>query len=179
MVQTDGQMQWFVMRDLKRRNAKMPAYKLLREQGMEVFVPMHCQLVTRNGMKARVEVPVVSDLLFVHSTKEVLDPIVMEINTLQYRFLRNCNRAPMTVPCDEMERFIRAVNTSKSLKWYLPEEITPDMYKRKVRIIGGALDGYEGSLITVRGSKIKRLMVELENYLAVGVEINPEFIQLL
>ncbi len=28
---------WFVMRDLKRPNAKLPAYKFLAEQGLEVF----------------------------------------------------------------------------------------------------------------------------------------------
>lgn len=32
-------MRWYVMRDLKRANAKVPAYKLLEGMKMEVFVP--------------------------------------------------------------------------------------------------------------------------------------------
>jgi len=118
-------------------------------------------------------------LLFVHTDRESLDPIVAKTETLQYRFLRNCNRAPMTVPDKEMDMFIAAVNSSSAPRYYLPQEITPEMYGRKIRIIGGPLDGYEGNLITARGSKIKRILVELPNLFAVGVEVNPEYIELI
>lgn len=85
----------------------------------------------------------------------------------------------MTVRNEEMERFIFAVNSSDSPKYYLPEEITPDMYGRKIRIMGGRLDGYEGNLITKRGSRIKRILIELRGFFAVSIEVSPElFIQL-
>ena len=178
-TQEGTRVQWFVMRDLKRSNAKLPACKLLREEQFEVFVPMKWELVNQNGIKVRRELPVFTDLLFVRATKEELDPIVEKTETLQYRFLRNCNRAPMTVRNEEMERFIFAVNSSDSPKYYLPEEITPDMYGRKIRIMGGRLDGYEGNLITKRGSRIKRILIELRGFFAVSIEVSPElFIQL-
>lgn len=85
----------------------------------------------------------------------------------------------MTVADRDMEHFIRAVNATESPKYYLPEEIIPAMYGRKIRIEGGPLSGYEGSLLTTRGSKVKRLLVELEGFLAVGVEVAPEYIQLI
>ena len=44
-------MRWYVMRDLKRANAKVPAYKLLEGMKMEVFVPMKWHLVTRKGIR--------------------------------------------------------------------------------------------------------------------------------
>lgn len=171
--------QWFVMRDLKRPNAKMPAYKLLSENGFEVFVPMEWRLAGKASAKQRVERPVIPDLLFVHSAKEDLDPIVTKTDTLQYRFLRNQNRAPMTVPDKEMEMFIRAVNSSKSPKYYSPDEISPAMHGKKIRINGSVLDGFEGRLLTVRGSKTKRLLVEIPGCLAVSVEVCPEYIQLI
>lgn len=177
--ETEKQERWFVMRDLKRPNAKQPAYKLLQEKNFEVFVPLKWQLTNRNGIKKRVEVPVISDLLFVHSSKEKLDPVVARTETLQYRFLRNCNRSPMTVPDAEMERFITAVNATDSPKYYLPREITSNMYGRKICIVGGPLDGCEGCLITTRGSKVKRLLIELQDLFAVGVEVNPEYIKLI
>jgi hypothetical protein len=59
----------------------------------------------------------------------------------------------------------------------LPEEITPQMYGRPIHIVGGPLDGYEGNLLTMRGSKVKRLLVELKGFLSVGVEVTPEYIQ--
>ena len=98
---------------------------------------------------------------------------------LQYRWLRGTWREPMTVADRDMERFIRAVDATESPRYYLPEEITPAMYGRKIRIEGGPLSGYEGSLLTTRGSKVKRLLVELEGFLAVGVEVAPEYIQLI
>lgn len=167
------------MRDLKRHNAKLPAYKFLREEGFEVFVPMKSQLITRHGKKVVEEIPVIRDLLFVRTDKERLDPVVAKIATLQYRFMRNCGRAAMTVSDDEMERFILAVSSSNAPQYYLPEEITPQMYGRKIRIVGGPLNGYEGSLVTTRGSKTKRLLIALQDFFVAAVEVNPEYIQLI
>ncbi len=175
---TVGIIKWYAMRDLKRPNAKQPAYKLLESKGIEVFTPTKWKLVTKNGEKIRMEVPVIPDLLFVHDTKENLDPIVEETNTLQYRYLRGGRCLPMTVPNDEMERFVSAVKSSESPKYFFPEEITPQMYGRKIRIIGGPMNGYEGYLQKTRGSKVKRLLVELKGVLAVSVEVNPEYIEL-
>ena len=53
------------------------------------------------------------------------------------------------------------------------------MLNRKIRIIGGQLDGYTGTLVTTRGSKTKRLLVELPLLLAAAVEVNMEYIQLI
>lgn len=39
--------QWFVMRDLKRNNAKLPAYKMLSEMKIEIFTPMKWKIVTK------------------------------------------------------------------------------------------------------------------------------------
>lgn len=168
-----------MMRDLKRTNAKQPAYKLLKEKKMEVFVPMKWHLSIRKGVRVREEVPFIQDLLFVHETQKNLDSVVEKTPTLQYRWLRKTWREPMTVADADMQRFIHAVSVSESPKYYLPEEITPAMYGCKIHIVGGPLNGYEGGLITVRGSKVKRLLVELKGFLAVGVEVNPEYIQLI
>lgn len=167
------------MRDLKRANAKLPAYKLLEEMKMEVFVPMKWHIVTRKGVRIREQVPFIQDLLFVHETQKNLNDVVQKTPTLQYRWLRNTWREPMAVTDTEMDRFVNVVNATKSPKYYLPEEITPAMYGRKIRIVGGPLNGYEGSLMTVRGSKVKRLLVELKGFLAVGVEVKPEYIHLI
>ncbi|MDO4165055.1 MAG: UpxY family transcription antiterminator [Bacteroides sp.] len=178
-INTEGQTQWFVMRDLKRSNAKLPAYKMLMEEKIELFVPMKWQLVIRAGKRVRMEVPFMQDLLFVRDTRLHLTPIVDRTLTLQYRWLKGTYREPMVVPDKEMERFIFAARSSSEPKYYLPEEITPEMYGRKILIVGGQLDGYEGYLLTTRGSKVKRLLVELQGFLAVGVEVNPEYIQLI
>jgi len=170
---------WFVMRDLKRANTKHPAYRYFQEKDMEVFTPTKQKLIVKDGQRIIREVPCIPDLLFVHDIRENVDPIVENIPTIQYRWVRNKYREPMVVPDAEMERFIHAVNASANPRFYLPEEITPAMVNRRVRIVGGLMDGYEGTLVTVRGSKVKRLLIGIPNVLAVGVEVSPELIQLI
>lgn len=171
--------QWFVMRDLKRRNTKQPAYLLLKEKGMEYFTPMVHKLLTIHGKREDREVPFMQDLLFVKETREKLDPIVETIPTLQYRYKLGVQHTPIVVRDIDMERFIKAVEAAENPKYYRPEEITPNMLNRKIRIIGGQLDGYTGTLVTTRGSKTKRLLVELPMLLAAAVEVKTEYIQLI
>lgn len=171
--------QWFVMRDLKRGNAKQPAYKLLGELKIRFFTPMVWKLRIRQGKRVRQQVPFMPDLLFVYDSRKVLDPLVEQIATLQYHFVKGGNHQPMTVRNADMERFIRAVDAMNNPCFYTPEEINPDMLGKKVRIVGGLLDGYEGCLQKMQGSRIKRLFVELPNLLTAAVEVQPEFIQVL
>ena len=174
-------VKWYALRDLKRPNAKQPAYKQLGEvHKMKIFTPMKEKIVTRKGKRERTEVPFIPDLLFVRDTLDNIDPIVEKTETLQYRYRTGGEHyEPIVVPDKDMERFIFAVSQSESPKYYLPEEITPQMYGRRIRIVGGNLDGYEENLLTMRGSKVKRLLVELKGLLAVGVEVSPEYIQLV
>lgn len=176
----DKQVCWYVMRDLKRPNAKISAYKQLEGEHIEVFTPMKWCLKIKKEKQVREKEPFIRDLLFVHSSRDVIDPIVEITPTIQYRYSKGGGYLkPMIVNNEDMERFIYAVSVSDNPKYYLPEEITPAMYKRKIRIIGGALDGYEGTLLTVRGSKVKQLLVELPNFFSVGVEVNPDMIEFL
>lgn len=178
-MDNENQIQWFVMRDLKRPNALKPAYEQLERKGFTVFTPKVWQIAVKKGKKVRMEVPYIPGLLFVHDTRESLDPVVEKTPTLQYHYLRHGWCEPMTVPEADMNRFMQAVAATPSPQYYLPSEITPQMYNRKIRIVGGPLDGQEGTLVTTRGSKVKRLLVEIPNLLAVAVEVNPEYIRLV
>ena len=171
--------QWFVMRDLTRPNAKRPAYVLVGEAGIRYFTPMVWKIRTIGGRRERRWTPVIHDLLFVYSTRRELDPLVENTATFQYRFMRNMHNIPMTVRFEEMEHFIRAVSSCESPQYFNPDEITPAMCNRRIRIIGGRLDGCEGYLLTTRGSRRKRLLVELPSLLSAAVEVEPEYIQLI
>lgn len=174
---TDSDILWFVMRDLTHYHSKSPAYKMLDGLKIENFTPKVQKLVVRGGKRERIEVPFIHDLVFVHDSRLNIDPIVEKVPTFQYRFLKG--RLPMTVRDKEMEQFKKAVETSEFPQFYRPQEVTPDMRKRKIRIIGGNLDGYEGTLVTVRGSKVKRLLVELPTLIAAAIEVETEYIQFL
>lgn len=178
--QIDTTKQWFAMRDLKRTNALQPAYKQLSEAGMEVFTPMVTRLFVRNGKRTKKEVPVMHDLLFVHECRQNLDPIVFKTPTLQYRFKKGGKPGePIVIPEEDMARFIGAVKAADNPKFYSAEEISSLMCGRNIRMIGGVLNGYEGKLQTVRGSKTKRLIITLSSLMAVSLAINDEYVEML
>ena len=111
--------------------------------------------------------------------KSLVADLREEISNLQYRYLRGGYRKPMTVGHAEMNRFIHAVHSDDSPRYFLVEELTPAMYGRMIRIEGGPLDGYEGRLLSIRGSRVKRLIVEIPGLLVAAVEVDPEYIRLL
>ena len=177
---TNSEKHWFAMRDLKRANALLPAYKQLTEAGMKVFTPMTTRFTVKEGKRTRVEVPVMRDLLFVNESRQNLDPIVAKTPTLQYRFKKGGKQGePIIVPAEDMTKFIDAVQSANNPKFYSADEIEPLLCGRKIRMVGGILDGQEGILQTVRGSKTKHLIITLPSLLAVSVDINDEFIEVL
>ncbi len=170
--------QWFVMRDLKRRNANNLAIHDLAKAGLEVFAPMTQMVMNIGGRVQRRDVPVIQDLLFVHETKADLDPVVAKYPTLQYRYqLGKTINEPMTVPSAEMDRFIFAVSNTETPIFYKPGELTKSMYGKSVRIVGGILNNFEGRLLSIKGKRKRYLIIELPNLIAAAVEVNPDFIQ--
>ena len=85
----------------------------------------------------------------------------------------------MTVRSQDMKKFLLAVSQTESTIYYMPGELTKAMYGKKVRIIGGLLDAFEGRLLSVRGMRKRRLLVELPSLITAAVEVEPEFIQLV
>lgn len=165
------------MRDLKRRTSNTLAIHELAKEGLEVFTPMTQMVMKIRGRLQRREVPVIQDLLFIHEAKDTLDPVVDLMPTLQYRYQRGKTKdEPTTVRDEEMERFIFAVNNTETPIYYKPDELTEAMYGKYVLIHGGRLDGYEGRLLSVKGMRKRRLIVELSGLLAAGVEVEPDFI---
>ena len=174
------EMHWFAMRDLKRSNALLPAYKQLTQAGMHVFTPMVTRLYNRNGKQQKCRVPFMQDLLFVHDSRCNLDPIVERIPTLQYRYKRGgayCE--PIVIPDQDMSRFIAATQATDTPRYYTADEMTELMCGRDIRIKGGVLDGLEGKLQTIRGSTTTRLVIVLPTFMAVSVAIHDEIIEIL
>ena len=168
------------MRDLKRRNSNTLAIHDLEKAGLEVFTPMTRMIMTIGGRRQSRAVPVIQDLLFVLDAKETIDPFVAIYRTLQYRYLLGKTKdEPMTVRDEEMSRFIFAVGNTETPMFYKPGELTDAMYGKKVRIIGGMLDKYEGRLLSVKGMRKRRLIVELPGLITAAVEVEPDFIQII
>ena len=69
------------------------------------------------------------------------------------------------------------MNKADNIRYYLPEEIKADMYGKEISVVGGPLDGYSGKLLSSRGSKKRRIIVEIPGFITAAVEVYPEYIQ--
>ena len=182
MDNVNNGLHWFVMRDLKRANSIVPAYKMLSEAGFEVFTPMVTKVTNAFGRRRKVTVPFIQDLLFVCSSREILDPIVLKTPTLQYRFVKGGRPGePMEVPFKEMTRFKTAVEASAHPLFFKMDEISPKMLGANIRIISnGLLNNFEGQLLRIKGSGKKRLMLRLkDSNLIAAIEIaSQDFVEI-
>lgn len=180
--ESENGKKWYVLRDLKRANATTRAYQILQahaeELQIEVFTPLVKKVVIKSGKREVRETPFIVDLLFVYADKSKFDAVIESMPLLQYRYSRGCKQNdPMTVNDEEMSRFISISRGTERYNYYRPEEVSPSIYGRKVTIVGGTLDGLTGRLMTTRGSKTKRLIIELPGLLALGVEVEAEYIK--
>ena len=175
---------WYVLRDLARPNAKNPAYKRLQampEMKDCVFIPMKQRIFREFGKRVVRFIPFMPDLVFVHKSKEELDPIVRDMELLQYRYVRGGKQfEAMSVRAEELKKFKDAVEHTDNVEYYSYEEVSPRIYGKQIRIIGGRLNGFEGRLMSKRGSRSKRLLIDIQECnLSAAFQVESDYIQLL
>ena len=175
---------WYVLRDLARPNAKNPAYKQLQampELKDCVFIPMKQRIFREFGKRVVRFIPFMPDLVFVHKSKEELDPIVRDMELLQYRYVRGGKQfEAMSVRAEDFKKFKDAVEQTDNVEYFSYDEVSPRLYGKHIRIIGGRLNGFEGRLMSKKGSKSKRLLIDLQQCnLSAAILVESEFIQLL
>lgn len=77
-----------------------------------------------------------------------------------------------------MNDFIAAVESSDNPLYFSPDEV--DLSKgTRVRLIGGAMDGRECTLLKVKGARSRRLIVEIPGTLIAAVEVHPDLIEVI
>lgn len=195
---------WFVLSAVYGRELKLR--EVLRERGLQAFVPMH-QVIRQDahGKKRRAMEPVVKNWVFVKAEKSQLEHIkhyLLQKNGWTVCFLTKPVRVPdyskldpsrperqlpliekkqiITIPDEEMTPFIRLCETmADEIIYFTPEEL--DLTKGdRVRIIGGMFDGMEGHFLKVKGKRNRRFVIALSNIvMASTANIEPQFIQII
>ena len=124
------------------------------------------------GIKRKVTVPAINSLFFVKAQKEKLQQAKFGVEYLQYltRKLDGKN-IPIVVPTNQMEQFKKVVeDDTVDKRYFAPGEVNL-AEGTKVRVHGGALDGYEGILVKVKGKRNKQFFLEVEGVLSVNPEL--------
>ncbi|MDE7381493.1 MAG: UpxY family transcription antiterminator [Muribaculaceae bacterium] len=170
---------WHAMSAPYRR--ELQARDLFEAAGLEYFLPMRYILVTLPGGKKKRELrPAVPSLIFVKGTRKELQTLKDQKGIVQYLCRPEGERnVPIIVPDVQMNAFRKAIeNSLNNFIYFRPGELNLSLGKR-VRIIGGALNGCEGTFMKVKGARSRRLVIMLEGLGAVAAEVSPDFIELI
>ena len=179
-MEKDNTIVWFAMSAPYRR--ELIAKEFLEKKGIECFVPMKEALVERrNGTKSRQMIPAIHNLIFVHTTKEIIKALKQGVNFLQYRTRPEGGKnTPIIVPDYQMQQFIAVTNAqNESITYLRPEEV--DIKKgTKVRVHGGVFNGTEGYFMKLQGKRSRRVVMLIEGITAVALtEISTDFIEII
>lgn len=169
---------WFAIRVSYGRILKV--CDMLREKGVECFVPMCTRKVERKGKTEKVTVPAVSNLGFVHSSREFLDNLFSSLGENRYvhYFWDKSTREPIVVPDKSMEDFIRISRVMADDALYLKDITARLKSGQKVRVVDGPLKGVEGTVIRVRRSR--RVVVDFPGLLAIATTfIDPRNLEII
>ena len=61
----------------------------------------------------------------------------------------------------------------------IQDEYIEKYFAEKDLHLTATLDGYEGRLMSKRGSKTRRLIIQIEGLIAAAIEVEPQFVQLI
>lgn len=152
--------------------------EVLDAEHIENFIPMHYEYVKHGEGKVRKLVPVVHNLVFVHSSLECIDRIKQSAGlSLAMRYIIDREtRSPLVVPDSQMCSFIAVCGTYEEQVVYLDPIVTSLQKGDPVRITGGIFGGVEGIVIRVKGDR--RVAVCIRGVMAVATTyVHPSLIE--
>lgn len=168
---------WYAIRVTYSREKKLKEY--LDAQAIENFLPMHYKLVKKKGKMVKKLVPVVHNLVFVRSTRRILDKIKKETEgTIPMRYIMDkISNKPTIVPDYQMRSFIIVAGSLDEQLLYLDKNIDTVLGKGdKVRITGGMFPEVEGVILRIK--RDHRVVVSIKGVIAVATAfIPPQWIQ--
>jgi transcription antitermination factor NusG len=172
---------WYVLFAANGKAAKIQP--CLKEASIEYFFPVYYKEKKIRGSERceRVSLPLLGNLIFVKSSRNVLDPVLKEVKSkfsisydLYYKDMGD--KKIIVVPENQMQNFIAVAGNDKEQVIYLSNEDVNLKKGVKVRIIGGIFAGVEGVFMRINGDK--RLVVSIPNLFSVATAYIPsQFVQ--
>lgn len=166
---------WFPMRVTYSREMKVKGE--LERLEIENFVPMKYKVADADTDHPHRElVPAVNNLIFVHSTQEVISRLKLSndvLEPLRYMMDLTIGDDPviMTVSDREMENFMLVASRTDDSVMFLDETSVVGKEGKRVKIMGGAFEGVEGVIRRVK--RCKRVVVELDGIVSVAIAHVP------
>lgn len=168
---------WYAIRVTYSREKKLKEF--FDAQAIENFLPMHYKLVKKRGKMVRTLIPVVHNLIFVKTTRSILDKIKKETEgTMPMRYMMDkatCH--PIIVPEVQMHSFIIIAGSLDEQLLYLDKNIDMVLDKGdKVRVLEGKFAKAEGVVLRIK--RDHRVVVSIKGVIAVATAfIAPQLLQ--
>ena len=162
---SDNELHWYVANTC-RQEKKIK--QRLDSMGIENFIPFQKIARKIHGVDKLIEVPVIPNLVFIHTTFKSCMSLIQEY-AFDMRYLRDRETGNfLIVPDKQMNDFIFLLDFSKEMV-----EVVNENLKKgdKVRVIKGDFAGIEGELIRVKGHK--RVVVRLEGVVSLATAYIP------
>ena len=166
---------WFPMRVTYSREMKVKGE--LERLEIENFVPMTYKVADADTDHPHRElVPAVNNLIFVHSTQEVISRLKLSNDVLEpLRYMMDLTTGDdpviMTVSDREMENFMLVASRTDDSVMFLDENTIVGKEGKRVKIMGGAFEGVEGVIRRIK--RCKRVVVEIEGVMSVAIAHVP------
>lgn len=156
--------EWHVLRVSYHR--EQAAQKALIEEGIETFLPLRHTIKTMQGVRKKMQVPLLPNFLFARSTKETLDNVMSSAmgKMVSYYYdhfktLSNGNNPPLTVPDKAMHNFIRLTSIANDHIMVVGDAQCHYKTGETVCVTDGAFKGVEGRVARI--DRQQRVVVTL------------------
>ena len=171
--------EWFVLRVTYNRTQK--AYSIVSISGVQSYMPMHYIIKKEIGKKKRILQPLLPNLFFVYTTREIANSIVKKKDEdtpiLKYYLDKtrpketNGKHPPLTIPFDAMTNFIKATSTKSDHVRIVSNEQCHYKSGDIVKVIDGEFKGVTGRVARIAGQQ--RVVVEIAGLCIVATAYIP------
>ena len=171
--------EWFVLRVTYNRTQK--AHGIISTSDVQSYMPMHYVIKKEIGKKKRILQPLLPNLLFVYTTREVVNSIIKkkgdETSVLKFYLDKtkpleeNGKHPPLTISFPAMTNFIKATNTDSEHVRIVSSEQCHYKSGDMVKVIGGEFKGVIGKVARIAGQQ--RVVVEISGLCLVATAYIP------
>lgn len=170
---------WFVLRVTYNRTQK--ACDIIANADVQSYMPMHYIIKKEIGKKKRILQPLLPNLFFVYTTREIANSIVKKKDEdtpiLKYYLDKtrpketNGKHPHLTIPFDAMTNFIKATSTESDHVRIVSNEQCHYKSGDIVKVIDGEFKGVTGRVARIAGQQ--RVVVEIAGLCMVATAYIP------
>ena len=171
---SDESLHWYVLRCFYGKELTLQQ-RIQDDHLVECFVPIEkIRQKNKHGRFEWTQRCALTGYIFIHTTTSVLESLPAENpNTFVMSRKENGLWVPVIVPDRDMANFIRvAGNKEQRIAYFDPSKLNLRQGDR-VRVIGGSFVGVEGTFMQIGGKHEKRVIIQLNNLIAVATAAIP------